>query len=402
MADKIDPKIKDWATDLQAQYIDALNALGSITKVAAKFGVERSSVRRGIEAAQRKAALHGHAPGHFNDGVAPGYRMGKVTIQRSAAGVERVWERQHPELDGALRRIGEAADAAFRDLPRLPPVVAPLNVSGALCNLATFSDYHMGMLARKADSGGDWSVSIAKTMLIAAFDQMIANAPKSRVLVINIQGDFIHTDSRLPVTPTSHHVLDADGSYDGMVDATIEVLRRICDSGLHTHDEVHVVMAEGNHDVIGSGVWLRRLFAALYEKEPRLTVNGSRLPYYAYQHGQVMIAVHHGHLKKNDQLPLLMAAMFPAMWGATTKRYVHTGHRHHVEEKEHAGIKVIQHPTLAAPDSYAARGGWISERQATLITYHEEHGEVGRTVVTPEMLAKPKRRGTGRLGLTAC
>lgn len=91
-------------------------------------------------------------------------------------------------------------------------------------------------------------------------------------------------------------------------------------------------------------------------------------------------------MKKNDALPILFAAQFPQIWGATTRRYCHTGHRHHVEEKEHSGMTVIQHPTLAARDAYAARGGWIAERAITAITYHRDFGQVARNTVTPEML----------------
>jgi hypothetical protein len=45
----------------------------------------------------------------------------------------------------------------------------------------------------------------------------------------------------------------------------------------------------------------------------------------------------------------------------------------------------MQHSTLAARDAYAARGGWMSERQATVITYHEKYGQVSRNTVVPEM-----------------
>jgi len=50
-------------------------------------------------------------------------------------------------------------------------------------------------------------------------------------------------------------------------------------------------------------------------------------------------------------------------------------------------MTVIQHPTLAARDAYAARGGWIAERQVTSITYSDKYGQVARNTVTPEMLA---------------
>jgi hypothetical protein len=48
-------------------------------------------------------------------------------------------------------------------------------------------------------------------------------------------------------------------------------------------------------------------------------------------------------------------------------------------------MTVIQHPTLAARDAYAARGGWLSERSATAITYHDKFGQVARNTVVPEM-----------------
>jgi hypothetical protein len=72
------------------------------------------------------------------------------------------------------------------------------------------------------------------------------------------------------------------------------------------------------------------------------------------------------------------------MWGRTTKRYIHVGHYHSTDEKEHPGVKVQQHPTLAAADAYASRGGWISERQATAINYSKQFGEVSRATFLPE------------------
>jgi hypothetical protein len=116
-----------------------------------------------------------------------------------------------------------------------------------------------------------------------------------------------------------------------------------------------------------------------------MSVNDSELPYYVFQHGETMLAFHHGHKVNNEQLPMLFAAQYPKIWGSTTKRYCHTGHRHHVDEKEYAGMTVTQHPTLAARDAHASRGGWISERAAAAITYHEKFGQVARTIVCPEM-----------------
>jgi hypothetical protein len=154
---------------------------------------------------------------------------------------------------------------------------------------------------------------------------------------------------------------------------------------LSKHKIFHLLIVEGNHDECSS-VWLRQMFAAMYEDEPRMTVNDSELPYYVYQHGDVMLAFHHGHKIKNEQLPGLFAAQFPKMWGACTHRHAHTGHRHHADEKEYSGMTVTQHPTLSARDAYAARGGWIADRAAMSITYHKRFGQYSRAFVTPEML----------------
>jgi hypothetical protein len=128
------------------------------------------------------------------------------------------------------------------------------------------------------------------------------------------------------------------------------------------------------------------MFAALYENEPRVTVDDSELPYYVYQHGETMLGFHHGHIKKPDQLPGMFAAQFAKTWGQTTRRYVHCGHRHHSYENEKDGMVITQHPTLAGRDAYAARSGWHSERRARCITYHKSFGRVASNDVTPEML----------------
>lgn len=83
---------------------------------------------------------------------------------------------------------------------------------------------------------------------------------------------------------------------------------------------------------------------------------------------------------------MLFAAQFPVEWGGSLHRYCHTGHCHHYDDKEHSGMRVIQHSTLASRDAYAARGGWIAQRQITAITYHNEYGQVATVTVTPDML----------------
>jgi hypothetical protein len=379
--------LKAFATETQRKYIDAIKSAGSIRAAGRALRVADTTIGASLRTLQRKAAREGMAPGHFESGVAPGYLMGKVTVQRGASGaVERTWERQSPEQTAMMDAIKEAYAAMAQELPRVPPTGFTAATDDKLATLYTLTDSHVGMLAWAEEGGADWDLQIAEATLVGCFAQMVRASPAAKIGFVNQLGDFLHYDSAVaPVTPQSGHVLDADGRFPKMVSTAVRVLRRVVGLALEKHEQVVLLLAEGNHDM-GSSVWLRVMFKALYEDEPRVTVIDSALPYYTYQHGKTMLAFHHGHLKKNDQLPILFAAQFPKIWGVTTKRYAHCGHRHHVEEKEHSGMTVIQHATLAARDAYAARGGWISERSVTAITYHSEYGQVARNTVTPEML----------------
>lgn len=368
--------------DILRQTVEALQQYGTETEAAAALGLPRST----FQARVRTAASRGFAPGHFESGVAPGYAMGKVTIQRGPSGaVERTWERQSPDREAMRAAMLEVVESLKEDLPKAEAVTAPGVVNADLCNLYTFTDYHLGMYAWHNEGGADWDLAIAERTLLGAMRAMVEQSPAAHAAVINIQGDFLHTDGKLPLTPASKNILDADSRYPKIRRSAIRLIRELVRMSLERHNDVHLIIAEGNHDEEGAG-WLSDLFAVHYEEEPRLHVNDSDLPFYVFQWGETMLGVHHGHKVKNEQLPLLFAAQFPETWGATRRREIHCGHRHHRDEKEYNGVTVVQHPTLAARDAYAARGGWIADRAAQAITYHKRFGQVGRVMVCPEMI----------------
>jgi hypothetical protein len=333
--------------------------------------------------------MAGYAPGHFNDGVAPGYRMGKVTVQRGPGGVERVWERQHPDgidLDAIREAVSNIATEGLQSLAPVPMPDLPLNED--LLNLYVFTDYHLGARAWAAEGGGDWDLKIAEEMIRRAFDYMIKSAPPAKVGFIGQLGDFKHFDGLSPVTPTSRHVLDSSGHYAQIVEVAVRVMMGMISTALKHHERVIVLAAEGNHDMAGS-IWLRTMLKVIYRDEPRVEIVDSAKPFYAYQHGLTMLAFHHGHTVKKETLPERFADLFGEMWGRTRKRYAHCGHYHHeVALVERGGMKVVQYPTLAPNDSHSARAGYSqSWRQTMVTTYSARFGKTHDMVVTPEMLA---------------
>jgi hypothetical protein len=344
---------------------------GSITAAALAESMNRATLQSRVNEAKRRQS-----------GMVV---TGRSTLRNADGEVVMEWEKT--SLD--KQREEEARQAAFAalaaELPRAEAVAPPAHYNDDLCNLYTFTDYHMGMLAWNREGGDDWDLKIAERTLIDGFASMVEQSPRAHTAVINLQGDFLHTDGLIPETPGHKHVLDADGRYPKIVEVAIRSIRQLVRMALVKHRAVRLIVAEGNHDESGS-VWLRQMFAALYEDEMRVTVDTAALPFYVFAWGQTFLGFHHGHKVKNEQLPLLFAAQFRALWGQTSKAYIHCGHRHHCDEKEYNGATVVQHPTLAARDAYAARGGWIAERAAQSITYHKRFGQVGRVFVTPEML----------------
>jgi hypothetical protein len=384
----IDPKLKEWASERQAEFVDALNAHKSERKAAAAIGVAKSTLHDAIERLKKQAAKAGYSPEHAMTRPVPdGYLVKGVSTYYDKDGKPAgQWVKSAVDRARMEEIMREAFKVMAEDLPRQKPIPAPRITADKLANVYTLTDSHVGALAwHRENLQADWDLKIAEQTLTGCFEYMVNASPAAKVGIVAQLGDFLHSDGLAAVTPTSGHLLDQDGRFPKVVQAAIRILRRVVNAALAKHEKVVVLMAEGNHD-LASSVWLRAMFQALYENEPRVQVIDSELPYYVYKHGQTMLCWHHGHLKKNDDLPILFASQFPRVWGDTVKRYAHCGHRHHVEEKEHSGITVVQHSTLAARDAYASRGGWMSERQCTAITYHEDFGQVARNTVTPEMI----------------
>lgn len=386
----IDIKLIDFATDRQREFVEAVNLHGGARAAGRALGVHHKTITDAVKRLTLRASVQGYSPAHNLTQIvpAPFVARGHSTMYDRDGKPVMQWVKTRLDDQKYQEAITAAASAMAEELPRLKPQDAPRKADSdaKVANLYVLTDCHLGMLAWEREGGANWDLKIAERVIFDSFMQMMDRTPSAATGIIAQLGDFFHSDGLLPVTPSSHHVLDQDGRYAKIVAAGIRLLRRIIDAALTRHRKVILLMAEGNHDLSGS-IWLQLMLKALYENEPRIEVIETPLPYYAIEHGRTALFFHHGHLKKKEQLPLSFAAMFPEAWGRTKKRYIHTGHYHNHEEKSHAGVTVVQHATLAARDAYAARGAWLSERQASAMSYHEDFGEIGRVIVNPLMVA---------------
>ena len=316
-----------------------------------------------------------------------GHRIKGVSTLVNADGGKIVEWIKTTEDAAAQAAAMEATIAALKeDLPRAAPVPVPLGGNANLLNQYTVTDLHFGMLSWAEETGADYDLKIAEQLLLDWFAAAIAQSPNASTAILCQLGDLLHHDSHLSVTPTHAHVLDADSRLQKMIRVVIRTMRRVITMLLEKHQRVHIIMADANHDPAG-GAWLREMFAAFYENEPRVTVDSSASTFYVYEFGQTSLFYHHGHKRKINSIDGVLAGKFREIFGRTKFSYAHLGHLHSDELKSApTTIKVERHETLAAPDAFAANGGWLSGRSAKVITYSKQFGEVGRITLTPEMV----------------
>jgi len=288
-----------------------------------------------------------------------------------------------------LDAVRAAIDAFKEEIPRVSPTAGPVFAALDLLNQYTVTDHHFGMLAWREETGADYDLKIAEQLLLDWFSAAIATSPSAHTAVLAQLGDLMHHDALESVTPASRHVLDADSRLQKVIRVVIRVIRQIIDMLLQTHQHVHVIMASGNHDP-ASSAWLREMLAVMYEAEPRVSVDSSPSLYYAYEWGRTALYFHHGHKRGINDADVVFARMFREMYGRCAYHFAHIGHLHSNARKAPPSslMEIERHETLAAPDAYAAGGGWLSGRSAKRITYHREYGEVGRDTMRPEMVMR--------------
>ena len=370
--------------------IDAVKLLKidglSQRKAASMLNITRAALRDRISAVEKNAAKRGYSPeNNWLHPVPDGHKIkGISTFYDEEGKAVRQWVKSQTDEERQFEILVERLENATSAIPQFKPTKPPKETEDNLLSLLTITDFHLGMYAWEDETGDDWDVKISETVFLNSIHDMIQASPKSGTAVLCQLGDFLHWDGILSVTPSSGHILDSDGRYSKLVELCMNVMAKAVQMMLRKFDKVIVVSAEGNHDISGS-IWLRKYIKHIFADEPRVEVVDNEFPYYAYLHGETMLAFHHGHKMKLAQLHKLFASepRFREMWGKSNYTYIHAGHYHHEKTIEDGGAIAEQHPTLAARDAYAARGGWVSRRGAKVITYDKTDGEIARVTVRP-------------------
>lgn len=388
---RVDPKLKEWASDFQIKLIDAINEHKSFRKAAQAIGSHNSVVCRSIKALERRAAIYGYSPQHdLTKPVAPGQRLRGASLLYKKGEPEPIltWVKSSADDEKREEIIREAVAVLGAGIVGLSPITQP----PAACNadlLAIYpsGDPHFGMYAWAQEAGDNFDVDIARQQTTAAVDRLVSSAPAAETAILLPLGDTLHINDRTNLTPQSKHVLSADGRYVRVLQVSIHTYRHCVLRLLEKHARVVVRFVAGNHDP--DAIWsLAFTIAAYFENEPRVTVDLSPAAHWFYRFGKVLLGATHGDTTKPDQLLGVMASDRAEDWGQTTYRYWYTGHVHHQSVREYPGVMCESFRTLAPKDAYAASHGYRAGRDMKLIVHHREFGEIERHRVDVGMLAQ--------------
>ena len=375
-------------SEAQAEVASLVDSGITRRETAKRLGISERDVYKMIERIKGNAVKRGYSPEHDMTHVVPeGYKVKGVSTYYNEDGKPTgQWVKSATDEERRAQALLEAVENAATALPKFKPAKPPKQVDENLASLLTITDFHLGMKAWKDSDGDDWDLKIARDVFLNAIHDMLNASPKSGTGILNQLGDFLHWDGLVQVTPTSGHHLTGDDRYSKLVELSISVMTEAVHMMLKNFGRVVVVQAEGNHD-LASSVWMRKFIKHRFQEEPRVEVIDNEFPYYAYQHGEIMLGFHHGHKMRMAQLQKLFASepRFRKLWGASKHAYIHCGHLHHERVLDDAGCTVEQHPTLAARDNYASSHGYVSQRGAKVITYDKSDGEVHRVTVRPRL-----------------
>jgi DNA-binding Lrp family transcriptional regulator len=395
--------------------VKTYNSVKSCNKTAELLGISRSSAQRRVKAAAERG-LFGYTP------VMPAFRVSQVTTNKDGDPVSIQQKPAHGEpfqipeghsVKGVSALIDESGreivkwvktkqeypteelirtvvDELKKDIKPVKPEHTPKNCENQLLNQYVVTDHHFGQLSWGLETGGkDYDLRIAEEIILNWFKSAIALAPAAHTGVFAQLGDFMHYDSMEAVTPSHRNILDTDSRIQKIIRVVIRVTRQIISMLLQKHKHVHLIWASANHDPTSSA-WMRELLQALYDNEPRITIDSSPDLYYSYEWGRTALFYHHGHRRKVSNVDSVFAGKFKELYGHSDHAYAHIGHLHTDAVLDSNLMRVERHRTLAPPDAYSSGLGWISKQDAKIITYHRQYGEVSRLTISPAMIGEAK------------
>ena len=116
-----------WATERQAEYINATITLGTMKAAGEHLGVNPTSVTKAIKRVQARAAVKGWSPDHDMTHTVPeGFAVkGTSTYYDGDGNMRGQWVKTKADDEARLRIMKDVISAMCEEIEPLPPQLPP-------------------------------------------------------------------------------------------------------------------------------------------------------------------------------------------------------------------------------------------------------------------------------------
>lgn len=283
----------------------------------------------------------------------------------------------------AKREIADLKRLALEDA-LIPQVIEkPVNPEGGMLEI-NLTDHHFGKLAWGLETGfANYDVKIATQVFHRALDTILNRSPFSSYEEVwfVVGNDLFNADDTQGRT-TSGTQVESDVRHEKTYVTVRTLLIQAIEKLRNFAKTVKVVVVPGNHD--HNATWhLGDSLEVYFSKYEDVKVDNQPCPRKYHLFGQTMIMFTHGDKSKVKDLPLLMAAEKPMLFGATKFHEVHTGHIHTLRVDEQHGIRVRTLPALCPPDAWHAENGYVGNlRSSEAFVWDKNEGLIGIVIYT--------------------
>lgn len=251
--------------------------------------------------------------------------------------------------------------------------------------LLNLSDLHVGKLAWDKEVGSDYDVDLAKQVFLEALHNLAHRSIKCfnvEEFVLNIGGDFLHTNGSNNSTANGTIMNDVDSRYQKIFTKGLEILTTAVDFlSSFRGVKVKVFVVQGNHD-LATSFYLGESLKAFYRKDSNVEiVNDPHIRKY-HKYGVSAYMLTHGDCK-DDGLPLTFATEKPEYFATSEYRYIFLGHLHktsrkvYLTENEVNGVVSRRLSSLSPTDAWHNSNNYVgAKRMANAIIFNKEEGQV--------------------------
>ena len=251
--------------------------------------------------------------------------------------------------------------------------------------LLNLSDLHVGKLAWDKEVGADYNVDLAKEVFLTALKNLVYQSIRCfgvEEFVLNIGGDFFHTNGSLNQTANGTNMNDVDTRYQKIYIKGLEILTEAVDF-LSSFEGVRVKLyvVQGNHDKATS-FYLGESLKAFYRKDKNIEiVNDPHIRKY-HKYGVTSYMLTHGDCK-DDGLPLTFATEKPDYFANSEYRYIFLGHLHkssrkvYLTENEVGGVVSRRLNSLSVMDAWHNENNYYgAKRMANALVFDKDNGQI--------------------------